>query len=156
MGKERPKLILQTNTPYRLKLIYNQCLTGNTPYHRDYYLYTVIDVITSIEYIYFACKKVHEVLKAFRQDDEFVIIKKPLEGSVTGFEYEVNKITLEPKTSQEPSYRTSEAVDNWGLKALMLGCINEANEIINQSNDIAVDKTAIALALFEHKKEGLK
>lgn len=154
MTVKRPKLELILNKPYRLKLLYDQPLTGDTPYNRDYYLYAVEDIITSTEYCFFPTEEVHQSLKALQQGDEFVIVKKALEkGSRLVTEYEVTKLD---SNSQEASNRGSvAAVDNWGLKALMVGCIREANEVVQQCKDIAVDKTAIALKLFEHKVKGI-
>lgn len=152
MTIKRPKLELELNQPYRLRLLYDQPLTGDTPYHRDYFLYAVEDLSTAIEYCFFPTEEVHDSLKTLQQGDQFLIVKKALEkGSRLVTEYEVTRLDSKAQASQEASSRGFEAGDNWGIKKLMAECIREANEILLKCEGIAVDKTAIALALFEHK-----
>ncbi|MFA8451814.1 MAG: hypothetical protein ACEPOW_14055 [Bacteroidales bacterium] len=163
MTIKRPKLELELNQPYRLRLLYDQPIIGDSPYNRDYFLYGVIDTITSIEYCFFPTEEVHQKFQSLqlKQNDEFIIVKKALEkGSRLVVEYEVTKLDSKAQASQEASQEASnrgfEADDNWGIKKLMAECIREANEILLKCEGIAVDKTAIALALFQHKKKGLK
>lgn len=75
---ERPKLELEINRPSKIRLMFDDAITGESQYGK-YYLYAVTNGNDN-EYSFFAPEEVHNVLKDHNKGSEFLITKLVSQG----------------------------------------------------------------------------
>lgn len=148
---DRKKLELRPNEPTQLKLLFDDCVEGESQYGR-YYLYAMGNG-NGESYSYFAPEEVHEVLKGLNKDAEVEITKLV---SKNGKKLETVIDVKILSEGQDSSSSSDESNNNTYFDA-MLTSFQEAIKIqeILQNGLVKIDQIAISLFIARTKAGGL-
>lgn len=148
---DRKKLELELNKPTHLKLLYDDCIIGESQYGR-YYLYAV-STVEGNEHSYFATADVHESLKNLNRGAEVEIMKT---AKQTGKKLVTSIDVKVISDGSAPEHPQSESGSNDTYFNLMLKSFEEALKIQEQFNGmVKIDQVAISLFIARTKVGGL-